>query len=743
MSRKPKEQTDDDILKEARDRFKLAMDADMENREAALDDLKFAWNYKDYQWPQDVRRLRKGRPVLTENRMPQFIRQIVNSQRANRPSITVSPVNDQGDPEVADIIEGMIRHVEQWSKADLAYDNAFESAVTTGLGYFRLTTEYVDDQGFDQDLCIRPIDNAFTVYDDPNYVLPDASDRKFCFVTELIDKKEFEEQYGEDAVPLPDVARGDDLELWFEDNRVRVAEYWRVRIVTETVTEQLSPQEQMQPASPPMPSMGGPGLPPPPTPPGQPMPPPPAMGPGMGGPRMPPPGMGAPPQMGQAGPMAAPAPQPPMPPPPTPEQRKPRTREVQKKIVEQFLMTGDKIIKKSDWSGIYIPIIPVFGTVTNIEGRKLRKSIIRDAKDMQRINNYWLSTETEAVALQPKAPFIGPVGAFETDEQKWKNSNTENHAYLQFDIVEGGGPPQRMAPPEFPAAVRETRMASIESMKAIMGIYDASLGAKTNEVSGVAIEQRAVQGDNATYHFMDNMTRAIRYAGLAIIDLLPKIYDNARVTRIISPDGAVAQVAINQVFINPQNGQQRMYDVRAGRYDVVVKAGPSFQTQRQQAADTMTRLIQAYPPLLQLAGDLLVKNMDFPGAEKVAERLVPPQGQGQLPPQVQAQMQQMGQHLQGLQQALQKAQMENQQLVQNNNVQKLTLMQKDLEAKGLQIALQNKTGEMQTDLVETDAENKRFVIDKMIELMGLQQKQAQPVIPEAQHLAPEVTQLVQ
>ena len=269
MARK-KPTEDDKVLEEARARFKEACEADEENRHEALDDLKFAWNQNDYQWPAEAKRLRKNRPCLTENRLPQFIRQIVNAQRQNRPSISVAPANSQAAPAVAQVIEGMIRHVEQWSKADLAYDNAFESAVTSSIGYFRIATEYADDEGFDQEICIRPIDNAFSVYDDPRYSLPDGSDRKYCFVTEMVKRDAFEAEYGFTPTDV-DGATGDDRDLWFSKDEVRVAEYWRVRTEKSTVTEKLpDPVEGM----------------------------------------------------------------------PQPE---PRTREVEKKVVEQFLMTGDRI----------------------------------------------------------------------------------------------------------------------------------------------------------------------------------------------------------------------------------------------------------------------------------------------------------------------------------------------------------------------------------------------------------------
>lgn len=609
-------QSDDDVLAEARERFREARDADEENRFVALDDLKFLWNYKDWQWPTEAKQLRRNRPCLTENRLPQFVRQIVNNQRANRPSITVVPADSQAGPEVAKIIEGVIRHIEQWSKADLAYDNAFEAAVSSSVGYFRITTEYVDDESFEQEICIRPIENPFSVYDDPRYQMPDASDRKYCFVTEMVDRKEFEAEYGFEPTSIDEVAVGDDWAMWFERDQIRVAEYWRLRTETKTIE--------------------------------------------------------GPPSFGQ---------------------EEPQTRDVKKSIVEQFLMTGDRIIKRTEWPGTMIPIIPVFGEQKNIEGKKLRKSLIRDAKDAQRVNNYFLSAEVETTALQPKAPYIGVVGQFETDKERWENAHLENYPYLEVDMVDGApGLPQRQPPPQFPDGLRSAREGAVEGMKAMMGIYDASLGARSNEVSGVAIDERQQQGDFSTYHFIDNMMRAIRYAGSVIIDLLPKIYSAPRVARIIAPDGQADMIAINTVFIDPQTYQPGIFDVKAGRYDVVVKSGPSYQTQRQAISNGISDLVKAFPPLMQVAGDLLVKNMDFPDADKVAERLAPPPPGAPKPPppqvmeaQIKAQAdQQMAQIKSQSDQAIQMARAQADMQVEQQKVQ----MQNALEQAKAQYQMQ-------------------------------------------------------
>lgn len=583
--KKPGKGGDDAILEEARERFKLAKDADADNRTDALDDLQFAWNLNDHQWSDAAKKMRGDRPRLTENRLPQFIRQVVNAQRMNRPSITVAPVDSQGDPEVAEVYEGMIRHIEQVSKADLAYDTSFESAVTSSIGYFRIATRYVPGEGQNQELAILPIDNPFSVYDDPHYQSPDGSDRAWCFVTEWVDRESFESRYGVEPTPWEEGGTGDTDSDWADEKRVQVAEYWRKNGET----------------------------------------------------------------------------------------------------VEQFVLTCDRILSRSDWAGTRIPIIPVMGEVKNIEGKRWRKSLIRDTKDLCRVNNYYLSAEVEAVALQPRTPFLGPAGAFETDNDKWSTANIANHAYIQYDPVDGAPPPQRTEPPTFPAAFRETRLGAIEGIKAVMGIYDASLGARSNETSGVAIEARAAQGDLATYHYLDNMTRAIRYAGEVLIELIPKIYDAPRVVRIIAPDGEAAMVAVNQLFVDPRTMQDRTLNLASGRYDVVVKAGPSYQTQRQEASTKIAELVKSYPPLAQIAGDLLFRNLDIPDADKIADRMKP---QNELPPQVQQQMQQMQQMMEQGKQFIGQLQAEVEKL-------KIDVARKELEKQEKDVALQVERGKAQ------------------------------------------------
>lgn len=555
------------ILKEARKRLKMSIDAEADNRKAALDDLEFV---SGEQWPEAARKARGDRPCLTINRMPSFVRQVVNEQRKTRPAIDVIPADSKAAKPTADVIQGLVRHIERTSRSQIAYDTAFEYAVSCGFGHFRVTTKYCDDEVMDQDITIERIENPFTVYRDPLSKEPDHSDDRYTFVTEMVDAETFEDKYGFAPSKFADVSTGDNAPDWYDDDNCRVAEYWRVTIEEseinvlrsgERITGKLT-KDQIK-------------------------------------------------QLSILDPVV-------------------KTRKVERKKVEQYILTYDRVIRVSEWAGRYIPICTVVGGEVNINGRRKLTSLVRDAKEPARIYNYWTSAETEVVALQPKAPWIAPAGSFEGHEHEWARANTENLAYLEFEPQPSGGPPQRQFFPGVPQGIREGRMAAAEDIKAVTGLYDASLGARSNETSGVAIRERQREGDTATYHYIDNMSRAIEQCGRVIIDLIPHIYDTPRAVRILGPDNEEQVVAINQLFIDPKTGQEYMHDLQLGKYDVAVKVGPSFESRRQEMTEAMIELASRNPQIMQIAGDLVLKNMDWPESEKIAERMAK-----MLPPQLQ------------------------------------------------------------------------------------------------------------
>ena len=296
---------------------------------------------------------------------------------------------------------------------------------------------------------------------------------------------------------------------------------------------------------------------------------------------------------------------------------------------------GYEVLEEREWAGKYIPVIRVIGNEFQVDGRIFISGLIRNAKDAQRMYNYWTSQEAEMLALAPKAPFIGYGGQFEGYETNWKTANTNNWPYLEVnpDVTDGAGNPlplpERAQPPMAQTGLIQAKMGAGEDIKATTGQYDSSIGATSNERTGRAILARERQGDTSTFHYVDNMSRAVRYITRQMVDLIPKIYDTQRVARIVGIDGEIGMVKINptqpeavRVIKDPITGEtiEKIYNPNVGLYDVMVTTGPSYMTKRQEAMDGMSMILQSNPELWSVAGDLFIKNMDWPGAQEMAAR---------------------------------------------------------------------------------------------------------------------------
>ena len=576
-----------DTMALMRDRLKQAIGAYSESREDELDDLRFMAGSPDnqWQWPQEVLATRgsvqgqtvNARPCLTINKLPQHVRQVTNEQRQNRPSGKVIPVNDQADVEVAEVLDGIVRHIEYMSDADVAYDTACENQVTYGEGYIRILTEYCYEDSFDQDIKIARIRNSFSVYMDPLIQDPCGADAEWCFITEDLMKEEYERLYP-DAAPLSSImAQGigdQDISQWITEDTIRIAEYFYIDHKKDTLYLYPGNQTAFK-GSPQDKTMRAMGL----------------------------------------APM--------------------REREVDRKRIMWMKTNGFEVLEEREWAGQWIPVIRVVGNEFQVDGRIFISGIVRNAKDAQRMYNYWTSQEAEMLALAPKAPFIGYGGQFEGDEFQWKTANTQNWPYLEVnaDVTDGQGAvlplPQRAAPPLPQTGLIQAKLGASEDIKTTTGQYDASLGQASNERSGKAILAREHQADVGTYHYVDNLARAVRYVTRQLVDLIPKIYDTQRIARIIGIDNETSMVKIDPSQPEPvkkivdQTGIviEKIYNPSVGKYDVVVTTGPSYMTKRQQSMDAMSQILQGNPALWAVAGDLFVKNMDWPGAQEMAARL--------------------------------------------------------------------------------------------------------------------------
>ncbi len=622
-----KKNSDSDVLSTARARLDLAMSALSESREDEIDDLKFYAGSPDnhWQWPADVLATRgavqgqtiNARPCLTINKLPQHVRQVTNDQRQNRPGAKVIPVDDKADVQVAEIFNGMIRHIEYISDADVAYDTACENQVSYGEGYLRLLTEYCDDTTFDQDIKIGRVRNSFSVYMDPTIQDPTGADAQWCFITEDITKAEYARMYP-DAAPittLQSLGVGDQsISNWLNEDTIRIADYYYVdydratlNLYPDNITAFANSLEDKQ-----LKVMYGKPL---------------------------------------------------------------KSRESDRRKVKYCKINGYEILEEREWAGKWIPVIRIVGNEFEVDGRLYVSGLVRNAKDAQRMYNYWVSQEAEMLALAPKAPFIGYGGQFEGYETQWKTANTQNWPYLEVnpDVTDGQGAvlplPQRAQPPMASSGLLQAKAGASEDIKSTTGQYNASLGMGSNERSGKAILARQREGDVGTYHYGDNLARGVRHIARQLIDLIPKIYDTQRIARIIGEDGETKMVKINPDQEQPVNKivdqqgivMEKIYNPSVGKYDVVATTGPGYATKRQEALEAMAQLLQGNPQLWAVAGDLFVKNMDWPGAQEMAKRFaktIDPKlmSDADENPELQAaqqQMQAMGQEMEQMHQMIQ------------------------------------------------------------------------------------------
>ena len=566
-----KRSTSEPLVHEARERLDAAWTQDQENRDDANIDLKFL---AGDQWPSTVRQAREGdgRPCLTINRLPQFVHAVANDIRANPPAIRCTPVDGKNDPQLAKIFSGLIRDIEYRSDAASVYAMAGGHAVACGIGHFRITTDYAHDETFDQEICIKRIPHPLSVFWDPGAIMPDRSDAKWCIVTELMHVDEFKATYPKFTpssfdTPTSSTAAESGL-YWRNGDFVRIAEYWRV--IPQKRRIALLQDNAIIDIT------------------------------------------GLPKEQLNGLPIA-------------------REREVDGSRIESVLLSASDVLEESrPWAGRYIPIVPVVGGEIPLETKIVRYGLIRFSRDPQQLYNYARTAAAESMGLAPKAPYLVTPKQIGKYKAQWDSHNTTQRPYLLYEPDERvpGGKPTREMPPDVPVAFVQEAQVAQEDMKATTGIYDASLGARSNETSGRAIVARERQGDAATAHFADNLKASIRRCGHILIDLIPRIYDTQRQVRILGEDGEAEDfVKINHPVMSDRGTPMLLNDLSQGRFDVRLRTGPNYATRRLEAADAMLQFVQAVPQAAALIGDLIATNMDWPGADQIAERLkraVPP-----------------------------------------------------------------------------------------------------------------------
>lgn len=579
-------------IKTAREQYEAAEAGTSLQRQAHEDDFRFA--RLGEQWPDKVKATREanGRPCLTVNRMPSFLRQVINQARQGKPGIRVSPVDNGADKATANVIEGIIRHIERASNSEIAYDTAIDHAATGGFGFFQVTIEYAHPMSFDLEARIRRIANSRSVYWDASSTEFDASDWDYAFVHTLYSEAQFRAEFGDDAQAVSFADNADARISRSGADDIVLTEWWSREPDPYTLVQLSNGQSWREEDLPKLAKsilqaggfdpdegsddeavravLAGSGL------------------------------------------------------------EVVRTRKETGHKVIKRLMSGDGELDSTVWPGRTIPICPVWGDEVIVDQERHLLSMIRDAKDPQTMLNYWRSTTTEVVAMAPKAPWTLDENTLPSSPQelaKWGTAHINNHPYLLYNGMNGNAP-RREAPASIPTGAMQEAQMSIDDMKSITGVYDASLGARSNETSGRAIFARQQESDVTNFHFIDNLNRGIQYCGKVLLDIIPALYSQRDAVRILGEDGKEDLVRLSQGLDGmtgepPAEDGPPLYNIGTGTYDVFIEAGPSYASQREEARYTLTEIMGRVPGAAPLIGDIFARNLDFQGADELEERLAP------------------------------------------------------------------------------------------------------------------------
>ena len=657
----------DPRIQEAIEFLKLANDADTMNRQEALEDLKFGGGD---QWPVELQNSRnlESRPIITVNKVDNYCRQVCNQQRQQRPRIKVHATNTHEDMVDAQTIQGIVRHIEVNSNAEHAYDNAFEYAVRMGWGFMRVRTDYIKEDSFEQEIFIDPIDNPFTVYFDPNSVAPDGSDADRVLITTMMTKKEFAKLYPDAALDggtsFTQRGTGDSQSEWITKEDIRLAEYFYTVREKATLYQLSDGTATFADDKDFFNRLAAAGI--------------------------------------------------------TVIDK----RDSYKRTIKYCKLTAVNVIEEGTWPGRYIPIIPVYGRHIVIGDKRKKFGMIRYAKDPQRMYNFWQTAITEGVALAPKAKWLLAEGQDEGHENDWANANIKSFPvlrYKQTDIEGRPAPaPVRLQPEPPQAGIMAAAAGVDDDIKNIMGIFDpAQLG--QGNISGKALNGQQQQVDLTNYDYYDNLTRSIAHVGKIILDLIPKIYDTERVMRIIGDDGKPELLTINQ----RDSVGRVLNDITVGQYDVVMDTGPGYNSKRQEAVDSMLPILAADPSLMQTCGDLVFRNMDWPGADVIADRLAASNPLAQIdehsdvPPQFQMQLAQAKKQVADMQQQMEAMQIlikqrQDIEQVKQDNENKRKLMDVTARAHNTETMAEVKVNDQNTRAVTSQNKTE---IDAIVQLL--------------------------
>lgn len=565
--------TPKEIYDEAKARLLIAIDAESKNRSDAKYDLEFkeGLNHWDSEY---ITSDSMASPELTINLTDALVRRVVNNMKQQRPRGKAHPVGDGSTIETAEVINGIGRHVEYRSEASVAYDTAGDMAVTCGWGYWRMVSEYVSPDSFQQDIRILPIRNIFTVYMDPSAIMPTACDADWCLISIKMKRSEFKRLYpSAEGSSWSDDDEGND---WENKEEIRLAEYFRVREKMETLylLKSQSGDEHTKFAS----------------------------------------EMPSPENLALAGLTVA------------------DKRQSSRRQIQWFRLNGSKVVERQVLPGTWIPVIRCEGNAVDIDGKIMRRGMVRAMIDPQRMVDYGEVAKIKRLGLTPQAPWVAAEGQLD-GHPEWDDAHMKSYPVLTYKpvtITTAQGdiplpPPQRQPPAQLEAGFAEFTSGMRSNLLAVAGMPNDPGQDQTGQVvSGAAIDRRQHLSDQSHFQYYDNQTLAIAHTWRIMLEWIPHYMSEERMQRIIGEDGQPRMVKINEKVSDNPGVNTVKNDIDVGRYDVVMDTGPGYDTKRQEGSDALIQLM-GIPDLAKIVSnvgaDLVFRSIDHPYMQELADRI--------------------------------------------------------------------------------------------------------------------------
>lgn len=582
------------LLVRIRERCSLMIEGDRENRNDAKADIRFV-SKPGEQWDDTVKKARNGRPCYEFDKLSIKAQRVINEMRANRPAGKVRAVEDSDKP-TATVREGLCRNIANVSDLDTICDYAGVYQTEGGMGAWRVTTEYVKNALRKQRIRAEAIPNPFCLYWDPASTDPlkrDAAD--WCLLDNL-SNAEYKSKYKDAKKVSFEEGECTANAEWDNKEQVRVCEYWykepykrELWLLQNGKTIDPAKEEKRRPGS---------------------------------------------------------------------------TAKLASQIVEKgevdcdkimmCIASGDAILEGPlEQAGSNHRFIVVHGAWKIVDDKPMWWGLVRKAKDAQRRYNVTQTAITETIASAPNSQFWATVKQSAGLTDQWDRAQTENLPYMLYNSDPAApGEPRRMAGPQIPSALMAESQIADQELKDVTGVYDAALGERSNEKSGVAISRREQQTQLVNFNFPDNMAKGVQRTWEIFNDLIGEVMDTEQIVRTLGVDGSEDYIKVNTMGVGDDGLPIIVNDLTTGEFDITVTVGPSFATQSQEATEFYAQMAQSDPMLMPTAGDLVYKAAQTPYADEIAERrraMLPPQIQEMLnkdksvPPEVAQAMQQVKQ----------------------------------------------------------------------------------------------------